>query len=98
MHFVILQANSIWTTTTTILLQINYDSNPPNFIQKFQNGVLAGIMSSSWCASSGYIETSHKLLDQSLNHRPYVIPGTPLTPLHLAKSQRQGLVPCTVAI
>jgi hypothetical protein len=98
MHFGFLQNLSNLTTTTTTLLQIIYDSNPPNFIQKFQSGVLAGIVSSSWCASSGYIETSHKLLDQSLNHRPYVIPGTPLTPLHLAKSQRQGLVPCTITI
>jgi hypothetical protein len=47
MQFVILQTTSKLTTTTTILLQIIYDSNPPKFIQKFQSGVLAAISSNT---------------------------------------------------
>jgi hypothetical protein len=35
-HFGFLQNHSNLTTTTTILLQIIYNSNPPKFTQKFQ--------------------------------------------------------------
>jgi hypothetical protein len=98
MHFVILQIFAKLTQTTTILLQIIYVCNPPKFIQKCQSGVLAGIVSSRWCALSGFGETSQNLLDQSLNPNALLIKTAPLYPLHLAKHTRQGLVLCIIII
>jgi hypothetical protein len=47
-QFGFLQNHSKLTTTTTNLLQIIYDCNPPKFTQNFENKVLAGISSNTW--------------------------------------------------
>jgi hypothetical protein len=47
-QFGFLQTTSNLTITTTILLQIIYESNPPKFIQKFENISLAAIVSNRW--------------------------------------------------
>jgi hypothetical protein len=48
MQFGFLQITSNLTTTTTNLLQIIYDSNPPKFIQKFENNFLPAISSNTY--------------------------------------------------
>jgi hypothetical protein len=49
-QFEFLHFTTILITTTTNLLQILFNSNPPNFIQKFQSFVLAAIYTNTWCA------------------------------------------------
>jgi hypothetical protein len=52
MQYVILQINTILTTTTTNLLQIIYDYNPPKIFPKFKNNFLSGIQSNTFGAEN----------------------------------------------
>jgi hypothetical protein len=72
MQFGFLQTTSNLTTTT--LLQILFNSNPPKFIQKFKNIFLAGIISNTLQAEKRNVPMLAKMEDQ-------VLPCHPLAPL-----------------
>jgi hypothetical protein len=73
MHFVILQINTKLTTTTTILLQLIYDYNPPKIFPKFKNKFLAAILSNTLQAGIEIVPILKFGLDQ-------VQPWPPLLP------------------
>jgi hypothetical protein len=50
MQNVILHPNSILTTTTTKMLHLIYDCNPPKSFAKFKNNFLSGITTNTWQA------------------------------------------------
>jgi hypothetical protein len=79
--FEILQINSNLHTTTTIVCQLIYESNPPKFITKFQNKSLEAIWSSTLCAKPCQLNTCYKLLGICLNHHAQVSFHTLLEPL-----------------
>jgi hypothetical protein len=57
-----LHINSILTTTTTKILHLIYEFNPPKRISKFKNNFLAGILSNTLYAGNQIEPIPHFLL------------------------------------
>jgi hypothetical protein len=79
MHFEILQTNSKLNQTTTILLHLIYDYNPPKRIAKFKNIFLSGIMSNTFRAGTDLMPIPKIGEDQVLTE-PLQQPWTLLSP------------------
>jgi hypothetical protein len=93
---VILHTNSILTTTTTKMLHLVFDYNPPKRISKFENNFLSGISTNTWQA--GYQFEPIPLFPLGLGPTLTSLhPGASLSPHHTITTTctDQGLVKST---
>jgi hypothetical protein len=82
MQNVILHTNSILTTTTTKMLHLIYEYNPPKRISKFENNFLSGISTNTWQAGYQFEPIPHFSTWPWSNFDPSAPWSLPLTSPH----------------
>jgi hypothetical protein len=85
LKFETLQTSTILHTTTTILLQIIFKSNPPKRFEKFKYFLHAAISSNTLCAKIWKANTCYYPMDFGLHPGPFVIITLLVPPLHQTK-------------
>ena len=85
MTYVILQTYTILNTTTTLLLLLTYDCNPPKRFEKFKNNFLSGILSNSLWAEENLMPMLVLERTKSKFWHPTASLHPPLTSPPLAK-------------